>query len=81
MAPVPQAVLRDPRELGLDRDVEGAHRAARTAAAGEFLDLVGVEQARPAVGAALAAQRSPADVCVQGGGLDAEAAGRVRRAN
>jgi hypothetical protein len=52
-----------------------ADSTVMSTAAAEPLDLLGVEQAAPAVGGAIAAQHAAADVGVEGRGLDPEPLG------
>src|SRR5579859_7689518 len=70
-----QAVAGDLGDGRLDRDVGDAGRAAGAAAPGQPLDLLGVEQAAPAVGGTVPAQDATADVGVERRGLDAEPLG------
>src|SRR5579859_4877954 len=56
-------------------DVGDAGRAAGAAAPGQPLDLLGVEQAAPAVGGTVPVQDATADVGVERRGLDAEPLG------
>jgi hypothetical protein len=70
-----QPVAGDLGDGRLDRDVGDAGRAAGAAAPGQPLDLLGVEQAAPAVRGTVPAQDAAADVGVQRRGLDAEPLG------
>ena len=72
---VAEPVAADLGDGRLDRDVGGADRAPGPTAPGQPLDLIGIEQAAPAVGGAIPAQDAAADVGVERGRLDAEPLG------
>ena len=74
-AAVAQPVAGDLGDGRLDRDVGHAGGTPGTAAPGQPLDLLGVEQAAPAIGGAVPAQDAAADVGVERRGLDSEPLG------
>src|SRR5207249_7628792 len=74
----PEAVAGDLGDGRLDGDVRDPGGPPRAAPAGQPLDLLGAEQAGPAVRGPDPAQHAAADVGVEGGGLDAEPPGGLR---
>jgi hypothetical protein len=70
-----QTVAGDLGDGRLDRDVRDPGRPPRPPPPGQPLDLVGVEEAGPAVRGLATAEHAAADVRIQRGGLDAEPPG------